>query len=70
MTARIPLIVNPSVEQIQELPSGDSLSIPGDLDVTGNITGNALPAVKLIASGTIAANAPVTLTSDGKVKAI
>ena len=70
MVARIPLIVNPSVEQIQELPSGDSLSIPGDLDVTGNITGNALHAVKLIASGTIAANAPVTLTSDGKVKAI
>ena len=39
MTARIPLIVNPSVEQIQELPSGDSLSIPGDLDVTGTVLG-------------------------------
>ena len=38
MVARIPLIVNSSAEQIQELPSGDSISIPGDLDVTGSIT--------------------------------
>ena len=70
MTARIPLIVNPSVEQIQELPSGDSLSIPGALDVTGTVTGSALHAVKLIADGTIAANAAVVLTSAGKIKAI
>tara|TARA_Y100001973_G_scaffold19000_1_gene28011 strand:+ start:66 stop:1664 length:1599 start_codon:yes stop_codon:yes gene_type:complete len=70
MVARIPLIVNPSVEQIQELPSGDSLSIPGDLDVTGTVTGSALHAVKLTADGTIAANAAVTLTSAGKAKAI
>jgi len=69
MVARIPLIVNSSAEQIQELPSGDSLSIPGDLDVTGSITGNSVHAVQLTADGTIAANAPVTLTSAGKVKA-
>ena len=70
MVARIPLIVNSSAEQIQELPSGDSLSIPGDLDVTGAITGNSVHAVQLIADGTIAAHAPVILTSAGKAKAI
>ena len=70
MVARIPLIVNSSAEQIQELPSGDSLSIPGDLDVTGSVTGSALHALKLTADGTIAANAPVILTSAGEVKAI
>lgn len=70
MVARIPLIVNPSVEQIQELPSGDSISIPGDLDVTGSVTGNSLHALKLTADGTIAANAAVTLTSAGKAKTI
>ena len=70
MVARIPLIVNSSAEQIQELPSGDSISIPGDLDVTGSITGNALYGLKLTADGTIAANAAVVLTSAGKAKAI
>ena len=70
MVARIPLIVNSSAEQIQELPSGDSISIPGDLDVTGSVTGNALHGVKLTADGTIAANAAVVLTSAGKVKTI
>ena len=70
MVARIPLIVNSSAEQIQELPSGDSISIPGDLDVTGSITGNSVHAVQLTADGTIAANAPVILTSAGKVKTI
>ena len=48
MTDRIPLIVNPSAAQIQELPSGDSLSIPGDLDVTGSITGNSVHAVQSV----------------------
>ena len=70
MVARIPLIVNSSAEQIQELPSGDSISIPGDLDVTGTVTGSAIHSVKLPADGTIAANAPVVLTSAGKVKAV
>ena len=70
MVARIPLIVNSSAEQIQELPSGDSISIPGDLDVTGSITGNSVHAVQLTADGTIAANAPAILTSAGKSKAI
>ena len=70
MVARIPLIVNSSAEQIQELPSGDSINIPGDLNVTGTVTGSALHAVQLTADGTIAANAAVTLTSAGKAKAI
>ena len=55
MVARIPLIVNPDAAQIQELPVGDTIDFP---------------VVTAIADGTIAANAPVILTSDGKVKAI
>ena len=35
MADRIPLIVNPSANQIQELPSGDALSVAGDLNITG-----------------------------------
>ena len=45
MVARIPLIVNPGAAQIQELPTGDSITIPGDLNVTGNITNSGLVAV-------------------------
>ena len=56
MVARIPLIVNSSVNQIQELPAGDTLE--------------GLSAVSVTADGTIAANAAVTLTSAGKAKAI
>ena len=39
MVARIPLIVNSDAKQIQELPTGDSINIPGDLTVTGSISG-------------------------------
>jgi len=38
MADRIPLIVNPGAAQIQELPSGDALSVAGDLKVTGAST--------------------------------
>ena len=55
MVARIPLIVNPDAAQIQELPATDTIDFP---------------VATLTADGTIAANAPVTLTSAGKVKAI
>tara|TARA_R100001082_G_scaffold54375_1_gene29712 strand:+ start:140 stop:736 length:597 start_codon:yes stop_codon:yes gene_type:complete len=35
MADRIPLIVNPSVNQIQELPTGDELVLSGQLKLTG-----------------------------------
>ena len=58
MVARIPLIVNSSVNQIQELPSGDTLDVEG------------LNSLTLTAFGTIPANAPVVLTSAGRAKTI
>jgi len=58
MADRIPLIVNPDANQIQELPVGDTLVVDG------------LSAASVTADGTIAANAAVTLTSAGKAKAI
>ena len=59
MADRIPLIVNPSANQIQEFnSSSDTLIIDG------------LSSASLTADGTIAANAAVVLTSAGKVKAI
>jgi Leucine-rich repeat (LRR) protein len=54
MANRIPLIVNPSASQIQELPAGDTLdlsnctiasdaiTVSGNLTVSGNIIGNAI----------------------------
>ena len=38
MATRKPLIVNPTVSQIQELPTGDSLDGIADLTATGTIT--------------------------------
>jgi len=59
MADRIPLIVNPSANQIQEFnSSSDTLIIDG------------LSSASLTADGTIAANAAVVLTSAGKAKAI
>ena len=40
MATRKPLIVNPTVSQIQELPTGDSLDGIVDLTATGTITAN------------------------------
>ena len=58
MVARIPLIVNSSVNQIQELPAGDTLDVEG------------LNSLTLTADGAIAANTPVVLTNAGKAKTI
>ena len=58
MADRIPLIVNPDANQIQELPVGDNLVVDG------------LSSASLTADGTIAANAAVVLTSAGKAKTI
>ena len=38
MANRRPLIVNPSAQQIQELPNGDDLNVDGKLTSTGEIT--------------------------------
>ena len=38
MATRRPLIVNPSAQQIQELPNGDDLNVDGKLTSTGEIT--------------------------------
>ena len=38
MANRRPLIVNPSAQQIQELPNGDDLNVDGKLTTTGEIT--------------------------------
>ena len=58
MVARIPLIVNSSVNQIQELPSGDTLDVEG------------LTSITMTADGAIPASTPVVLTSAGKAKTI
>ena len=58
MADRIPLIVNPDANQIQELPVGDTLVVDG------------LSSVSITADGTIAANAAVVLTSAGKAAGI
>tara|TARA_B100000035_G_scaffold255680_1_gene225393 strand:+ start:56 stop:628 length:573 start_codon:yes stop_codon:yes gene_type:complete len=38
MTSRRPLIINPSAQQIQELPNGDDLNVDGNITSTGEIT--------------------------------
>lgn len=38
MANRRPLIVNPSAQQIQELPNGDDLNVDGKITSTGEIT--------------------------------
>ena len=40
MADRIPLIVNPSADQIQELPNGDSLNGIANITATGTATAN------------------------------
>ena len=47
MADRIPLIINSTAEQIQELPSGDSLTGITNIAATGNITaGGSITAVQ------------------------
>ena len=41
MADRIPLIVNPSANQIQELPTGDELVLSGQLKLTGTGSGDS-----------------------------
>jgi hypothetical protein len=59
MADRIPLIINSSAEQIQELPSGDSLTgitniaATGNITATGNVTGNTLVGVGAVPIGCV-----------------
>ena len=71
MTARIPLIVNPSAEQIQELPSGDSISIPGHVSITGNlnITGLSTFAGNINANGNIVGDNSTNISGISSVTA-
>ena len=59
MADRIPLIINSTAEQIQELPSGDSLTgitniaASGNITATGNVTGNTLVGVGAVPIGCV-----------------
>jgi len=61
MADRIPLIINSSAEQIQELPSGDSLTGITNIEATGNITG----VTNIAATGTI--TGVTNITASGTV---
>ena len=60
MADRIPLIINSTAQQIQELPSGDNLTGITNIEATGNITG----VTDITASGTVTGN---TLVGVGAV---
>ena len=57
MADRIPLIVNPSAEQIQELPNQDDLVLSGQL----KLTGTALGSSDILMSGGSDAKAVITI---------
>ena len=53
MADRIPLIVNPSAEQIQELPSGDNLNGIANITATGTATANLFVGGGMVPLGAI-----------------
>ena len=53
MADRIPLIVNPSADQIQELPNGDSLNGIANITATGTITANQFVGAGIVPVGGI-----------------
>ena len=63
MADRIPLIVNPDVSQIQELPASDTLFIANDVDLNGSmdistaltLSSNATASTRFVVSATTAA---------------
>ena len=67
MATRKPLIVNPTVSQIQELPTGDSLDGIADLTATGTITANQF--VGNFTQPTCLLTAPVVFTANGPQEA-
>ena len=57
MADRIPLIVNPTASQIQELPSGDSLNGIVNITATGTIQAEQITSTDdMNATGTVTAN--------------
>ena len=65
MATRKPLIVNPTVSQIQELPTGDSLDGITDLTATGTITANQFVGNFTGSQPTCLLTAPVVFTANG-----
>ena len=53
MADRIPLIINSSANQIQELPSGDSLTGVTNIAATGTVTGNTIVGVGVVPIGCV-----------------
>ena len=69
MATRKPLIVNPTVSQIQELPTGDSLDGITDLTATGTITANQFVGNFTGSQPTCLLTAPVVFTANGPQEA-
>ncbi len=60
MADRIPLIVNPDAKQIQEIASGDNLTIGNNVQITGNLNVTGITTTQSGTggvSGTFALNA-------------
>jgi len=51
MADRIPLIINSTAQQIQELPPGDNLFVDGLLVTTGGFTSGIITATKFVGDG-------------------
>ena len=69
MATRKPLIVNPTVSQIQELPTGDSLDGITDLTATGTITANQFVGNFTGSQPTCLLTAPVVFNANGPIDA-
>ena len=66
MAARIPLIINSSAQQIQELPVGDNLLVDG-LITTGGFTSGIITATKFVGDGSGLTNLAGIGTASGIV---
>ena len=67
MADRVPLIFNTSTEQIQELPSGDSLDLSGSQLNTGIMSATAYSNKDTVASSIIFDNTEYTYMQIGPV---
>ena len=62
MANRIPLIVNPDVSQIQELPASDTLFIANDVDLNGSM--DISTALTLSSNATASTRFVVSFTNE------
>jgi len=67
MADRIPLIVNPGAAQIQELPTGDTLTIGNGVQITGNLS---VAGISSFTSGTVKVTKSVQVTENLNVTGI